>query len=100
MIRHVFLWRVAPGHDAQEVVRILNTLPEKLPSIIAGWDIGSHVGDPGNNGAPWDGALITDFASWEALEAYSTDPYHLSVVERLTPMFSERAVVDYVKDDS
>lgn len=95
MIRHVFAWRVAEGHDGDEIVRILNTLPGALPEIIKGWDIGQHAGDPGDNGAPWDGALITDFDSWEGLDAYSNDPFHLSVVEKLMPMFADRVVVDY-----
>lgn len=73
---------------------ILNTLPAKLP-VIKYWNIGSHQGDPGENGAPWDGALITDFDSWECLDTYSNDPYHLEVVAKLMPMFSDRAVVDY-----
>lgn len=95
MIRHVFVWRVAPGHDGRDIVEILNTLPVKLSAVIKGWDIGQHKGDPGDNGSPWDGALITDFESWEDLDRYSTNPYHLSVVEKLMPMFGERAVVDY-----
>jgi hypothetical protein len=93
-VRHVFLWRVAEGSSQQEIVEILNTLPERL-SFIEYWNVGSHQGDPGDNGAPWDGALITDFATWEDLEKYSTDPYHLDVVAKLMPMFSERAVVDF-----
>jgi hypothetical protein len=93
-VRHVFLWRVAEGSSQQEIVEILNTLPERL-SFIEYWSVGSHQGDPGENGAPWDGALITDFATWEDLEKYSTDPYHLDVVATLMPMFSERAVVDF-----
>lgn len=94
MVRHVFLWRVAEGASQQEIVDILNTLPGKL-QVIKGWQIGSHAGDPGDNGAPWSGALITDFASWEALDEYSNDPYHLEVVATLTPKFADRAVVDF-----
>ncbi|UDG96774.2 Dabb family protein [Rhodococcus opacus] len=90
----MFLWRVAEGSSQQEIVEILDTLPERL-SFIEYWSVGSHQGDPGENGAPWDGALITDFATWEDLEKYSTDPYHLDVVAKLMPMFSERAVVDF-----
>ncbi|MGH9044697.1 MAG: Dabb family protein [Acidimicrobiales bacterium] len=94
MVRHVFVWRVAGGSDPDEVIEILNTLPARLP-MIKGWEIGRHQGDPGDSGDPWDGSLITDFDSWESLEQYSTDPYHLQVVERLMPMFAGRAVVDH-----
>ncbi|MFE3170003.1 Dabb family protein [Amycolatopsis sp. NPDC059090] len=93
-VRHIFLWRVAEGHRQQEILDILNTLPARVPGIEF-WQAGTHQGDPGDNGAPWDGALITDFASWDGLETYSTDPYHLEVVEKLLPRFAERAVVDY-----
>lgn len=93
-VRHIFLWRVAEGSSRDEIIEILNTLPEKLP-FIQGWSVGNHQGDPNENGAPWDGALITDFASWDDLDRYSTDPYHLQVVEKLMPMFADRAVVDF-----
>lgn len=93
-VRHIFLWRVADGSTQQEILDILNTLPGRLP-VIKGWQAGSHEGDPGENGAPWDGALITDFDSWAGLEEYSNDPYHLEVVAKLLPKFSERAVVDF-----
>jgi hypothetical protein len=93
-VRHIFLWKVADGSTQQEIVDILNTLPEKLP-VITGWQLGSHQGDPGENGAPWDGALVTDFDSWAGLDEYSNDPFHLQVVEELLPKFSDRAVVDY-----
>jgi hypothetical protein len=98
MIRHVFAWKVASGYDPAKVVEILNTLPERL-AVIRGWEIGQHAGDPGDNGAPYDGVLISDFASWEDLDAYSSDPFHLDVVAELTPMLSERAVVDFERGE-
>lgn len=97
MIRHVFAWKVAQGHDPDKIVEILNTLPEKLDQIRY-WEVGQHKGDPGDNGAPWDGVLISDFESWEALDAYSNDPSHLKVVEQLMPMFADRAVVDFERE--
>jgi len=94
MIRHVFCWRVADGHSNLEIIDILNTLPRAL-SVIKYWEIGSHEGDPGENGDPFDGVLISDFDSWEDLDRYSNDPFHLDVVERLLPRFASRAVVDF-----
>jgi len=35
------------------------------------------------------------FDSFEALPQYSDHPFHMEVVEKLTPMFSARAVCDY-----
>jgi len=94
VIRHIFLWRVAEGHDPDEIVEILNTLRERCPGIV-GWEIGQHQGEPNENGDPWHGALISDHPSWEALDEYSNDPYHSEVVEKLLPRFAERAVVDF-----
>lgn len=94
MIRHVFSWRVAEGHSNEEIIKILNTLPDALP-VIKYWEVGSHEGDTGDNGDPFDGVLITDFDSWEDLDVYSNDPFHVDVVERLTPRFAARAVVDF-----
>ena len=94
MIRHIFLWRVADGHDPDEIVAILNTLRDRCPGIV-GWEIGQHQGEPNESGDPWHGALISDHPSWEALNEYSNDPYHSEVVEKLLPRFSERAVVDF-----
>jgi hypothetical protein len=94
MVRHIFLWRVAPGNDPDEILEILNTLPENVPGI-RGWQVGQHQGEPNENGDPWDGALISEHDSWEALEEYSSHPYHAEVVERLLPRLSARAVVDY-----
>lgn len=94
MIRHVFLWRVAPGADPDEILRILDELPAKVPGIRT-WERGKHQGEPGNSGAPWDYALTCDFDSLEALEAYSNHPFHQQVVDRLLPMFADRAVCDF-----
>jgi hypothetical protein len=94
MVRHIFLWRVASGADPDEMVAILNTLPERIGNI-RGWEIGRHEGDTGESGDPWDFALIADFDSFEALQQYSDDPYHVEVVEKLLPRFSARAVVDF-----
>lgn len=99
MVRHVFLWRVAEGHDKDKVVELLNTLSTRL-TFIKSWDIGTHSAPPNNNGDPWDGALITDFESWEDLDRYSSDPFHSEVVQELLPMVAARAVVDWESDAS
>lgn len=94
MIRHIFLYKVAPGADANEILRILNELPEKVPGIRT-WTLGRHTGEPGASGDLWDYGLVCDFDSFEALQTYSDHPFHMQVVERLTPMFAARAVCDY-----
>lgn len=95
MIRHVFMWRLVEGADGGEVIDLLNTLSDRLGPVIASWEVGQHQGEPNDNGDPWAGALITDFRSWEDLESYSQDPFHMEVVGKLLPLLSDRAVVDY-----
>lgn len=99
MIRHIFLWQVTEGQDKQEVIDLLTTLSKKLPSLRR-WEIGSHKGAPNDNGAPWDGALISDFDDWDGLAEYSDDPFHADVVARLKPMVAARAVVDFVREQT
>jgi hypothetical protein len=94
MVRHIFLWKVAQGADPQEVIRILNELPGKVPGIRT-WTLGKHQGAPGASGDLWDYGLVTDFDSFEALQQYSDHPFHLQVVEKLLPMFAARAVCDF-----
>jgi hypothetical protein len=94
MVRHIFLWKVAPGENPAEIIELLNTLPERCPGIV-GWEISDHQAEPNPNGDPWDGALISDHESWEAMDAYTNHPYHMEVVEKLLPRFAERAVVDF-----
>lgn len=98
MIRHVFSWQVAQGHDNDEVVALLNTLREPYP-YIKYWELGVHQGDPGDNGEPFSGVLINDFESWEDLQRYSIDPFHLEVVAKLKPRLGARAVVDFVRTE-
>jgi hypothetical protein len=93
MIRHVFLWKVSAGSDPDRVIDLLTQLSTRIPSLRS-WEIGKHQGDPGDNGDPWDGVLISDFDSWQGLEEYSNHPFHLEVVRELKPLVAERAVVD------
>lgn len=97
MVRHVFLWKVKQNADPSEILRILNTLPGNVPGI-RNWTLGKHQGAPGASGDLWDYALVCDFDSLEALERYSDHPFHMKVVDQLTPMFSARAVCDFSLD--
>lgn len=99
MIRHVFLWKVSAGGDPDRVIDLLTQLSTRIPSLRS-WEIGRHQGDPGDNGDPWDGVLISDFDSWQGLEEYSNHPFHVEVVRKLKPLVAERAVVDIVRKDA
>lgn len=94
MVRHVFLWRVAEGKDPNEILAILNELPEKIDCIRT-WALGKHQGAEGDSGDPWDYALTCDFDSFDGLETYNNHPFHLQVIDRLRSAFSARAVCDF-----
>jgi hypothetical protein len=92
MIRHVFLWKVAPGADPEEIVRILNELPPHMPWIRS-WVIGKHHG-PRLYASTFDYGLTVDFESPRDYQAYSDHPEHQRILPLIAPMFAARAVVD------
>lgn len=96
MIRHVFAWQVADGHDGDTVIEMLTDFSKQV-DVIRYFEVGSHTGDPGENGEPWDGVLITDFETWDDLDVYSNHPAHVDLVSELLPMVKARAVVDFVR---
>jgi hypothetical protein len=93
-VRHVFMWRVADGGDPDGIIELLTSLQDRVPGIVS-WSVGRNQAPPNENGDPWDGALISDHESWEALDEYSNHPYHDEVVAKLLPQVSERAVCDW-----
>ena len=99
MIRHIFMWQATEPSQKQPILDLLAQLSDRLP-MIRSWELGGHQGEPNDNGDPWDGALITDFDSWEDLEAYSTDNFHNEIVQELLPKVRSRAVVDFVRDEA
>jgi len=98
MIRHVFAWKVAEGADNRRAIELLKDFSTKV-DVVRSFEIGAHTGDPGDNGDPWDGVLITDFDDWGGLDTYSGHPAHVELLGELLPLLSERAVVDFVRED-
>ena len=94
MVRHVFLWKVAPTANPDEVIRLLNELPRKIPGVLS-WALGKHQGAPGASGDLWEYGLVSDFASFADLQRYSEHPFHIEIVNKLLPMVSARAVCDF-----
>jgi hypothetical protein len=94
MVRHIFLYNVAKNANSDEIIRILDELPGKVPGIRS-WTRGKHQGAPGASGDVWEYGLVCDFDSFKDLQTYSDHPFHMQVVEKLLPMFSARAVCDF-----
>jgi len=93
------MWQATEPSKAQPILDLLTRLSDRL-TMIRSWEIAGHQGAPNDNGDPWDGVLITDFESWDDLEAYSTDEFHDEIVQELLPMVRSRAVVDFVRTDA
>jgi Stress responsive A/B Barrel Domain len=97
MIRHVVMFKMAASASYAEIERLLNELPQKVPGIRY-WQVGHNAGKPAAYEAThdfWDVTLIADFDTWAAFESYSVDSFHLSIVDKLMPMFTARAMTDY-----
>jgi hypothetical protein len=92
MIRHIFLWKVAPGADPDEIVRVLNEVRRNIP-WIRHWQIGKHHG-PRLYQSTFEYGLTADFDSLEQYQAYSAHPEHQKVLPVLAPMYAARAVLD------
>lgn len=97
MIRHVFLYKMAPGAEAEKAVEILNALPAKIPGI-RGWTIGRHQSPAGAPAGRWDCGLVCDFDSFNDLQAYNAHPLHVEAVKVLLPMLAGHAVCDFEFD--
>lgn len=99
MIRHVCMFEFleeAQGRTRAENVAItkamLEALPEQIEEILASEvHLRAENGPQGN----WDLLLVSDFASFEALERYRVHPAHVAVGQFMRPVRSGRACVDY-----
>ena len=88
MIRHVVMWKLKEGTDAQTIKKELEGLNGKIPGLRS-LDVGIEE----------DGAvLISDHDSWEALEAYAKHPLHVAVADTyVRPYIVSRQAVNYEK---
>lgn len=91
MIRHIVMWKFRPGTE-QEQERFLEGLralqgivPQLLRSEVAA----------GGSPDGYDAVLISEFASWKALEEYQNDPRHQAVSALCRAIRTDRAAVDY-----
>jgi hypothetical protein len=94
MIRHIFLWRVAPTADPAKVLSLLNDLPGNVPGIQS-WGIGKFRDDLGDLPGAWDYGLSCEFDSIADLKTYFEHPYHQNIIEQLEPMVADRAVCHF-----
>jgi hypothetical protein len=95
MIRHVVLFRWAPGatdEQKQRVAAELSRLPALVPSL-RDYRLGANLGlNPGN----FEFAVAADFDDVDGYLAYRDHPEHRAIVaEFIQPIVTERAAVQY-----
>ena len=97
MIRHIvsFTFMDAQGRTRQENARLvkekLDALPALIPQIVKSeTHLGAAGSDPGNA----DLILLSDFNSFEDLEAYLVHPDHRAVGAFMAPLRQSRAAID------
>ena len=98
MIRHIVTFKFkdfAEGRSKEENVAItksmLDALPAEIDLIKSSF---TAIGAAGANGDNADLLLISDFESFEALNAYIVHPKHKAVGEFMRPVRISRACID------
>ena len=98
MIKHIVFFRLkdqAHGNDKAENARLFKAKLEALQGIVPGL-LRIEVGiDFSKTGSSADVALYSEFASREALAAYTAHPAHQAVLPFLAEARTERQVCDY-----
>ena len=93
MIRHVVLWRLKSNDsDSFHAIRsALEAQQERIPGLLR-VEVGRNFA--GSRRAV-DLALVCDFESRAALEAYHRHPAHMEIRAIVDPLVGEHWIVDY-----
>ena len=92
MIRHIVLWRMKSADDDFALIR--RTLEAQVGRIHGLTSV--EVGRSFNSGRrAVDFALVCDFESRGALEAYHHHPAHLETRSVVDPLIAEHWIADY-----
>lgn len=100
MVRHIVLWRLneqAQGATKAENAIKIKALIESLNGKCAGL-IAIRVASCAPGEAAADLALVADFVSWEALEAYQRHPEHEAMKPFIMAARETRQVADFEID--
>ncbi|HEX2700720.1 MAG TPA: Dabb family protein [Acidimicrobiales bacterium] len=95
MLRHVAMFRWAPGTSTGQVAALesaLQTLPAAIPAL-RDYRVGSDAGLREGN---WDFVVVADLDDADGWRAYVDHPAHQRVLaELLRPLLGERASVQF-----
>ena len=93
MIRHIVMWKLRPGTEAEarNFMEKLSALYGVIPQIRA-----QQTGvDCSASGKNYSAVLVSDFDSLEDLNTYKNDPRHLAVAALCKAIREDRVAVDY-----
>ena len=94
MVRHIVLFKIKEEYkaDIPDMVEKFYAMKGKIEGMVS-LEAGA---DFLQSDRSYDVALITEFVSREALEAYQTHPVHLPVKTRMHEVRSASVACDYV----
>lgn len=99
MIKHVVMWSLkdeAEGKSKEENRKIMQKKLQDLVGIVPGIEAFEvtikGASSPADN---YDVLLISEFATWDALQAYNAHPEHQKVVTFVRAVVNGRSAVDY-----
>jgi len=91
MIRHIVLWRLKSADDFDKVRETLERQLGRIPGLPR-----VEVGRSFNMGRrAVDLALVCDFESREALDAYHRHPAHMETRAVVDPLVADHWIADY-----
>jgi quinol monooxygenase YgiN len=91
MVRHIVLWRLKSPEDFATARAALEAQLGRIPGLLQ-----IEIGRSFNSGRrAVDFALIGDFESREALDAYHRHPAHLETRAVVDPLVAEHWIADY-----
>jgi hypothetical protein len=93
MVKRVLLFKIKEGAseaDIAQLLDVLSTYPTKLPGV-KNWSLGKNF----SRDTSFDYALVCDFESQPALDAYMTHPYHRETAAQYYSPIVERSASIY-----
>ena len=93
MIRHIVLFKIKDEFkdEISQLVKNFYGMKGKVEGMVS-LEAGA---DFLHSERSWDVALVTEFVSREALDAYQTHPVHMPVKKRMHEVRTTSAAIDY-----
>lgn len=91
MVKHIVMWKFREGEE--ENVNLFLTRLAALQGVIP--QLKNSTVAKNEPAGGWDAVLISEFDSYEALDAYKKDPRHVEVSSLCKSIRTDRASVDF-----